>query len=249
MRLVLIGGPDGFDDLVLHQFQIPGFAAQQGTDSVVEPEGIYEYVVDLAQFVLGSMFIVPAADQRSLAGPHIVDQFGLGGDVLLQDCVAEADAGRLMGVTAAKAGKMILAGKPHGAHVGIGVLAGVVAFHKVESSVDDMGKPAVQCIADAQELLSAGVGRADDTAVVMDDLDQQNDGKPAQFEDGQFDTGGHDDQHVPGVNGVVFDPLKDYEILRFVRKFLIVAVRLIGIVIGDQHTVKSLLLQYFYIFK
>ena len=43
VRLVLIGGPDGFDDLVLHQFQIPGFAAQQGTEPVVEPEGIHEY--------------------------------------------------------------------------------------------------------------------------------------------------------------------------------------------------------------
>lgn len=94
---------DRFYDLILHQFKISCLAAKQSTRLVVEPERINEDVVDLAQFILRRMIVVPAADYGGLAGFDVMDQFCLIGNVFLQYRVTKTDTGGLMRIASADA--------------------------------------------------------------------------------------------------------------------------------------------------
>lgn len=84
------------------------------------------------------MFIMPSAYDGGFAGFDIMDQFCLGSDILLQDRITQTDTGSLVGITAADAGKVIFAGKAHGAHIGICVFTCVVPFYKVKFLIDKL---------------------------------------------------------------------------------------------------------------
>ena len=156
-------------------------------------------------------------------------------DVILENGIAESHAVCLVRVAAAKTGQMVVGSKHHGAVVGIGVLTGIVAFYEIEFLIDEVPLLAAQRVADAQKLLAAGMRRTEDTAVVVDDLDQKQYRKTAQLKDRELHVRRHDDEDVSGVDGIVFNPLQDNEILRLIPELLIVPVGSVGVVIGDQH--------------
>ena len=85
------------------------------------------------------------------------------------------------------------------------------------------------------------MSRTDNASVPVDNLDQKKERKAAQFQNGELYAGGHDDQHMSGVNGVIFNALKHYKMFGLMGQLLIIPVCLVGIMICDQHTVITLL--------
>lgn len=86
------------------------------------------------------------------------------------------------------------------------------------------------------------MGRADNSTVKMHDLYEKNDGKPPQLQNRQTDACGHDNEHVAGVDGIVFYSFQDNKIVRFFLEFFIIAVGLVGVMVCNEHTLIAFLL-------
>lgn len=50
---------------------------------------------------------------------------------------------------------------------------------------------------------------------MVDNVDEQMDREPTQFQKGQFYPCGHNDNNMPGINGVVFNAFEDSKVFQF----------------------------------
>lgn len=95
--------------------------------------------------------------------------------------------------------------------------------------------------------VSKWVGRSDNAAQLVHNANQGKHGHSADLKDWDVAVIGHDNQHMAGVAGIVFDAAQYDKAAKFrmpaaLRLKLIVA--FIRIVIGNQHTVETILYEY-----
>ena len=69
--------------------------------------------------------------------------------------------------------------------------------------------------ADTEETLSARMGRAQDTAVEMDDFYEKSQGQSPELQNRNIYAGRHNDEYVARVYGVIFDAFEYDKIFGF----------------------------------
>lgn len=219
----------------------------QCQEFVIKPEGIDENVIDPPDPLLCSKHIPLSAGRNGGIGTQGMDQVGFVFDVGIYQGVAHAGAEFFMGVAAADLRFMEALCQFGGGAVGLWLFTGVIGFDKIEAGDQIPGFLSASGIHKAQIFFSAGMGRAEDSSEMMDDVNQQAYRKAAEFQNGQFYPCGHDNDNMSRVNGVIFDAFQDDEVaevfVRALNVFLIMAVCLIRIMIGNEHALISFFAQ------
>jgi len=153
-----------------------------------------------------------AAEGCNAAVLNAGDEVVVAGDVAVEIRESHADVFFFMCVGAAEALLVVFVCQLLCQLVGLDGLAGVEAFNEVEFSdqVGVFGQLAEQHCAGAAH--SKWMGRAQDAAEVVYQLDQEFYGHSADLQGLQFDAIGHDYQKMTGVLGIVLYAHEDHKV-------------------------------------
>ena len=208
---------------------------------------------DRVKGILMAGFAGEIADGAAEIGDAVLfdglDQVVVGADVGVDFRIGHAHIFFFMGIRAAGAGLAVACCHQTGDPVGLGRFAGVEALHEIEL-VEDPRIAADFFIEHGTGTLGAkGRGRTQNAAHMMDHVDQLFHRHAANPEKIQLHAVRHDHEEVAGIFRIVFDTFQHHEIAGLQGRNGIppLSVAAIGIVIGDQHAVESLLLQKLYV--
>lgn len=232
------------------QLSVALMRLDKGEKFVVEPEGINEYGIYLANPFLGCPAVERSAAADNLLCTDTVNKVGFGLHRVGDLRIGKSHTVGFVRVASAYAWFMVFVGKTAGCCIGFFILTRVENLHKVKLFHNFRVTPVGSCVAEAHIFFPAGMGRTEHTAIGMDDGNQDIKRQAAQLQNAQLDRLRDDNQNMPGADGVIFDSFKNFKVRIFfiLQIFLPETVAVVGVVVCDDHAAEAFRLKKLYIF-
>ena len=108
----------------------------QASQSVVEPEGLYQDIIGFSDFFFGSAAVIGASAFDPLSQLHCPDQIGFAADLRRDICICHTDAVRFMGIASAKGWQIIHFRQYSGTVIALRGLTGIKSLQKIKLGHD-----------------------------------------------------------------------------------------------------------------